>query len=185
MKAVRTLLLFFAAVATVATATSSRATAGVQGTKHDLRDRLGITDTCLPCHGPHGAMAAEGGPLWNHSPSEENFVRDGRTIPLGRSSKLCMGCHDGVTAVGAYGSMASADPLAGLGALGTNLTDDHPVGVDYPEGRRGFHDPLTTPAVQELLEDGKVECGSCHLPHTVSLRVPLTSSALCLTCHDK
>lgn len=74
--------------------------------------------------------------------------------------------------------------------IGTNLADDHPVGVNYPasgsfvpappDGRfpNGVH-----------LTNGRVECDSCHDPHDPTkppfLLTSNESSALCYTCHVK
>lgn len=92
----------------------------------------------------------------------------------------------------------SADPIGAPDYSGTYLTqdlsDDHPVTIDYP-------DPLTYPnrfkpipagerwtsGVQ--LYNNKVECGSCHDVHNPDwkpfLRCSNDQSALCFTCHNK
>ena len=99
-------------------------------------------------------------------------------------------------------------------AIGTDLRNDHPVGITYPVtsgtstefktpgGQKGatffFDDGDNHMEKEEVrVYDGKVECASCHDPHGVPsgapgstfkptfLRVANTGSALCLTCHTK
>jgi len=168
---------------------SASATAAIDdGTAHDLRTRLSINQVCLPCHAPHNALNADDGPIWNHAVTTQTFTRNGDTVTLGESSKLCLSCHDGVTAVGSYGSVIGSDPITGSAAIGNNLTDDHPIGIDYPVGSHIYVDPTTDTTVAGMLEDGKVECGSCHRAHSAGvdgkyLRVTIVDSALCRTCH--
>jgi predicted CXXCH cytochrome family protein len=150
---------------------------------HDLRTRLGIDQICVPCHAPHNAREADSGPIWNHALTEETFMRNGEVVTVSLSTKRCLSCHDGVTAIGSYGALAGSDPLTGGEAIGTELTDDHPISVDYAAGH-GLNDP-TLPEVETLLSDGKVECSSCHRTHSTNLRVTMVGSALCLTCHAK
>lgn len=99
--------------------------------------------------------------------------------------------------------------------IGTDLKNDHPVGVSFPAtngpgtdfntpgGSRGNVSFFDTDADTRLdkaelrVYDGKVECASCHDPHGVPsagtesqfnltfLRKPNTGSAVCLTCHAK
>lgn len=74
--------------------------------------------------------------------------------------------------------------------LGTNLANDHPVGIAYldkpgmvpvPSGGR-FSNGV-------CLVDGMVECTSCHAVHDPAnkpfLRVSNDGSGLCYTCHAK
>jgi len=138
----------------------------IVGSPHDLSTRLGIGEVCLPCHAPHNAPNAAVGPLWNHAltnnssapaganllgPAAANFSKNGTSTTLYSSSLLCMGCHDGVTAVGDFSVINShitvndtTDAIQNLtGArvvngvfvndVGVNLTYVHPVGVKYPQ----------------------------------------------------
>jgi predicted CXXCH cytochrome family protein len=160
------------------------ATGAITSGPHDLRSRLGIDQICVPCHEPHNAREGDSGPIWNHAVTDETFMRNGEEVTISLKSKRCLGCHDGVTALGSYGPFAGDDPITGGAAIGTELTDDHPISVDYPVGGHGMNDP-TLPAVAKLIVDGKVECGSCHSTHSASLKVTMVGSALCLTCHAK
>ena len=124
----------------------------------------------------------------------------------------CLACHSN-TGLGATIFIAASDFTAF--ALGTDLQNDHPVGVTYPDpngsgtdfntpgGSKGaatFFDTDTDANMGKAevrVYDGKVECASCHDPHGVPtgapgtvfrptfLRVANTGSALCLTCHSK
>lgn len=190
---------------------------------------------------------------------------DGAVAPVGSVSLACLSCHDGTQAMnttinqagsGGYnaagstqagtwtGDAANASPPgslsnAGIALIGTDLKNDHPVGVQYAGG--GFlssenlnksnevatgtpGDPdFVSPRVNSnannaafWVETGSatsgrqktdlvlytrnepsvaggaqpfVECATCHDPHTDSaptfLRIPNTSSELCLACHTK
>jgi len=173
-----------ALVAVLALSAASRA--AINGTDHDLRSRLGITRICLPCHVAHNGENADQGPLWNHAMTDQTFTRHGENVTLGHSSKMCLSCHDGVTAVGNYGGITtSGDLITGDAKIGTDLTDDHPIGVDYNDVNTHIYRPIEE--VAAYLEDDKVECGSCHYAHGGQdgkfLRVTTLASELCAKCH--
>lgn len=143
---------------------------------------------------------------WNNASGPDATVHIGLdpTPALG-----CLSCHSpgaGVVGVGATDFT--------IFAIGTDLKNDHPVGITYPvttgtstefktpSGQRGttffFDDSDNNMEKDEVrVYDGKVECASCHDPHGVPsagagstfkptfLRVSNTGSALCLTCHTK
>ena len=99
--------------------------------------------------------------------------------------------------------------------IGTDLTNDHPVGVTFPAATGSGTDWNTPGGTKDTslyfdvnsntkmdkdeirIYSGQVECASCHDPHGVPdpangnifkptfLRVANTGSALCLTCHSK
>ena len=100
-------------------------------------------------------------------------------------------------------------------SIGTDLKNDHPVGVTFPtingngtdfntpggtKGSASFFDMDGDTSMDKediRVYGGKVECASCHDPHGVQsggpssqfkptfLRVDNAGSALCLTCHIK
>ncbi len=124
----------------------------IVGSPHDLSVRLGTGEVCLSCHVPHNPMNPSYGPLWNHALT--NGTGTGFSKTLYGPSLLCMGCHDGVTAVGNFGVVNknitvndTTDPIQGLAGartvqingttvyvndIGLNLTYVHPVGTKYP-----------------------------------------------------
>jgi len=147
------------------------------------------------------------------------------TQPTG-VSQACLSCHDGTIAFDALrnlpGSGGYTDtpdkngvttwtfvgtankkmPVGAITNLGMDLTNDHPISMDYasalsPSGTSGtnnhatgFKDPTNDVFANGVrLYTGKVQCGSCHDPHRADtptfLRVSNDGSALCLTCHRK
>ncbi|MBI4593002.1 MAG: cytochrome c3 family protein [Candidatus Rokubacteria bacterium] len=140
-------------------------------------------------------------------------------------SQACLSCHDGTIAFDALrnlpgpGGFSNAPakagvttwtfagttdkkmPAGGITNIGTDLTNDHPVSMDYStakspsstdgtSGSVGFKTPTGDVFSNGVrLYSGKVQCGSCHDPHrsntNVFLRVSNDGSALCLTCHKK
>ena len=177
----------------------------VINTPHNLNNYPGVTipgnQVCLPCHTPHNALlAGEENVLWNHAETNETFIMYSSTAgqPEG-SSKMCLSCHDGVTAIDSYGGTTGSITITGSANLGTDLSDDHPIGIEYPTGDpANYHDPATfSPGINggtgvQLVEISgldRVECASCHHVHNNGLgnflRVPLEESYLCLECHNK
>jgi len=154
----------FAASATMALAGAAPKT-GINGSMHDINKVAGaggtggyqqdkLLRTCAFCHTPHNALpnGSVPAPLWNHAPSTVNLapytwaspMNQGiafNSDPLVGPSRLCMGCHDGVTAVDSHGSAASSPTgttkmtssyVDGLGNTAkrfiTDLTVTHPIG---------------------------------------------------------
>ena len=102
-----------------------------------------------------------------------------------------------------------------MGHVGTDLTHEHPISFEYStalaKADGGLEDPATAPSglsgtiAEDLLQNGFMECSSCHDVHvarktvdgcngchrvpgrepSLSIRVPNEKSALCLTCHKK
>jgi len=87
--------------------------------------------------------------------------------------------------------------------LGTDLSNDHPVNFSYTVSQSVSDETLVAPdpsgnvsgtdGTVRLFND-TVQCASCHDPHkdynanpeyTPFLRVPISGSKLCLTCHAK
>jgi len=125
----------------------------------------------------------------------------------------CMTCHSPEGNACTFGSVCANDMR--VMNLGTDLTNDHPVGVTFPAATGPGTDWNTPGGVKDTslyfdvntntkmdkdeirTYSGQVECASCHDPHGVPdpangnifkptfLRVANTGSALCLTCHNK
>jgi hypothetical protein len=157
----------------------------------------GENQICRFCHTPHGA--SNKGPLWNRrDPLGPNG--DG-TFPLygqisGRlgeieiddipaaqyggadypngATRLCLSCHDGVTAVGEVLSRGTIANLT-MSARGTiDLDTSHPVSFVYNEEvRAGIMvnvnkaGQYTLPPAEAGMLDkqSRMQCTSCHDPH--------------------
>ncbi|MCC7292460.1 MAG: cytochrome c3 family protein [Phycisphaerales bacterium] len=172
---------------------------------HNLNNYPGIdiplNQVCLPCHVPHNALqAGEENVLWNHAETGQTFEMyySGAGQPEG-TSKKCLGCHDGVTALDSYGGTQGSvviDPDSKAN-MGTDLSNDHPIGIEYPAPGDDFNDPNefmsrgNSLGVRLVSFSGveRVECNSCHNPHNPGLgnflRAPLEESVICLECHNK
>jgi hypothetical protein len=128
------------------------------------------------------------------------------------ASKLCLSCHDGITAINQFGGTngspsstmqgTSSSPslmYAGF-SFSTNLTGDHPISFVYntalAQADGALKDPATattslggTIATDMLDINGKVQCSSCHEVHDQTIfrfgKISNAGSALCLTCHNK
>jgi predicted CXXCH cytochrome family protein len=77
--------------------------------------------------------------------------------------------------------------------LGTDLSDDHPIGIAFPDPGQDDGFNLPGDAVNGWsdvpLFNGKVECTTCHDVHDPQnvpfLTISNTGSALCTRCHTK
>lgn len=112
-------------------------------------------EICKPCHTPHNAVHPEVSTrIWAHELSVNSYQTaytggvdsGGNPIniatptigALDNYSRLCMGCHDGTVAVDSFaGAPGTGGGVMGVAAgttaamnLGTDLSKDHPVGID-------------------------------------------------------
>ncbi|MEK7711337.1 MAG: cytochrome c3 family protein [Planctomycetota bacterium] len=185
---------------------SSYPSVSIVQTPHNLNNYPGVNipgnQVCLPCHTPHNALlAGDDNVLWNHAETTQTFVMYKSTAgqPQG-PSKLCLSCHDGVTAIDNYGGTGGTGiVITGKAALGSDLSNDHPIGIEYPTALPAeYKDPSTFapgigggPGVKLVAINGlqRVECTSCHNVHNNGLgnflRTPIQESYLCLQCHIK
>jgi predicted CXXCH cytochrome family protein len=180
--------------------------AGISGTAHDLSASAGGGQICVVCHTPHNAIEPTAGPLWDHTLTAVTdygaYTSDTLTATdvdgdPGSTSLLCLSCHDGTVAVDAFGGAAGSGNIGtGAANLGTDLTDDHPIGFTYSTTLAttdgGLIDPTTLTDIELFgASDDQLECASCHEVHDNAnspfLRVSNTTpaSGLCLTCHIK
>lgn len=125
-------------------------------------------------------------------------------------SNLCLSCHDGTVAINSFNNPSNLEALpnmtgttagklpVGNSNLGTDLTNDHPVNFTYDNTLAGLDGSLHLPGLTGTgaalangvkLYNGKVQCASCHDPHTSTqgafLRASMTGSLLCFSCHNK
>jgi len=182
--------------------------AQITGTPHDFR-KYGTNGTnqynpsgeiCIVCHAPHNNDATLV-PLWNHTTTVQTFTaytgyKLGFTVgqPDG-TSKMCLSCHDGVTALNSYGMGGSTPGLQDsitvasggvtaprtllLGAistrstLGTDLTKSHPVSFSYATAR------LTNPTLRDTSYSVAALGGSIG-----STMLDKNGEVQCTSCHD-
>lgn len=186
----------------------------ISGTAHDFSGQAWNPsgEICIVCHTPHNAdpynIGIADAPLWNHDADmtttytlySSTTMQATPGQPSG-ISKLCLSCHDGVTAIDSFGGATGTNFLTSADStfVDIDLSDDHPISFTYnatlPADPEIF-DPTTTNTslggtIQADLLDGgtTLECSSCHDVHgtgnTALLKIANTGSQLCLTCHDK
>jgi len=183
--------------------------AQITSSAHDFSGETWNTsgEICIVCHTPHMAdISVVDAPIWNHAITGQTFqvytssTFDGVSGQPDGSSKLCLSCHDGITAVNNFGGSGATDQLiTGSSNLTTDLRDDHPISFTYDAALAtldgGLKDPSENSGLggtinSDLLIGGKMQCASCHDVHNGSgiaslLRISNSGSNLCLTCHKK
>ncbi len=152
----------------------SGAGTGINGSMHDINSAAGYTGdvlqrSCVFCHTPHNAQpnGSVPAPLWNHAPS--NVTLDPykwaapanqpiafNADPLIGPSRLCMACHDGVTAVDSHGNGG----LGNSAASGTTLMTSHYTDGIGGDAKRFVKDLTVTHPIGFLYQDALNERGS-------------------------
>lgn len=191
----------------------------------------GEDQVCKFCHTPHGGSAE--GPLWNRvnpvglngdgtfplyngggdlslnlytiPEAEYNaaVAADPTRYPNG-ATRLCLSCHDGVTAVGEVISDGTLATLT-MSAFGTiDLSTSHPVSFIYNAAvEAALPGSYSRPGATDIVKldaQERVQCTTCHDPHNDTngggaYTLPMwrlytgTSEAddynnTCLTCHN-
>lgn len=159
-------------------------------------------EICRVCHVPHDhgeVRYGNQGILWNHQtttkanwdmygsdPTMLDWI-DGiiEAAPAG-TSRLCLGCHDGVSAINEYDGKTPVDAGYGGGTVYTmddysvsfeigntaaSLTNNHPISIVYDNVNDiRLFDPTSAlmangDTVDSLLVSGRVECSTCHDVH--------------------
>lgn len=172
-------------------------------------------EICKPCHTPHNA-APNLPRLWNHEITTATYIMHGGTgtaaNDLDTISRLCMSCHDGTVALDSFGGTSGTNFMPGRYNLGTDLTNDHPIGSDAeypPEPQPSWWASAFRPAnsnhqvsngwgnlnLKSWVNSGGVTmyvvgCTTCHNPHNRGnyghmLNFSNSASRVCLTCHIK
>ena len=174
------------------------ALAQIQGSAHDFSSySWSDGEVCAVCHLPH-TREVEIGLLSfrNHEISTAIYTlyssvtlkQIAQQLDSANFSRLCLSCHDGTIALDSFGGNQGVNYMPAKSSLGTDLSDDHPVGVSMSNLGNGAS------VLQEngvKLYDGNVECPSCHDVHNDQvddenlLRVSRVGSQLCFQCHDK
>lgn len=162
------------------------------------------TQICIFCHTPHKSSPRK--PLWNREDPGLTYDLYGSSTIQGSpeqpdgTSILCLSCHDGTIGLGTVISRENAIAMQGgltmmpdgRSDLETSLQDDHPVSFIYNAALAASDGELSDPSELSpviALQDEKVQCTSCHDPHTDSygkfLVTSIRYSELCIYCHIK
>jgi predicted CXXCH cytochrome family protein len=186
-------------VALALAAFASTASALIAGGPHDLSGMSGATNgSCQYCHAPHIWTASNinvaGTPLWNRNYDSTGVTPYGTTVATnfstpGPMSQTCLSCHVGNQDLGSIVN-GTSDTLGTIAAhsVGTNLRDDHPVGLIIP-ATADYNDAQSTyPTFMDGAVTGLVECASCHEPHTGAAGAKFLRTGgtiACDACHLK
>jgi len=181
---------------------------------------------CVFCHTPHRASSE--GPLWNRRATTVSFFKryssptlaidDAALIgsseygqPNG-SSRLCLSCHDGVTALGAvfttpltnihFIDAKNSSSGADVKIAYETYSSHHPVSFRYnqtvrnlltaPPYNKEFWDGPPTSSDVKLDRQERMQCTTCHDPHqdksdVASDITPFWTSGsyetVCTSCH--
>jgi len=181
----------------------------ISGSEHDFSGETWNSSgqICIVCHTPHNAQAVTDAPLWNHTQTTQTFTPyssstlDATVGQPGNISKLCLSCHDGTVAIDSFGGSTGSNFVTGNALVGTDLSNDHPVGFTYDANLAstdgGLKDPTTATGITGTIANdmlfgsgnNQLECASCHNVHDNTygnfLIKSNAGSALCLTCHNK
>jgi len=183
-------------------------------------------EICNVCHAPHdkGRERYKEGLLWNHALSSATYVMYSNGFsetqthavdsqPTG-NSKLCLSCHDGTVAMDSFDRYAGdMEYVIGntyptkkiprvMSGSDLDMRGTHPISVSFAGDDPELHPATNTwpsgKTIAQTLENGKVQCATCHDVHNGPDSVPNTlllragnipglggASALCLTCHNK
>ncbi len=183
----------------------------ISTTKHNLSSQsintvkaANETEICIFCHAPHNTTPKM--QLWNRrDPNLASYtLYSSSTLqatiarPDGASIK-CLSCHDGSVALGSIVSRPSEISFgsnsfmpSGKTNLGQNLSNDHPISFPYNASLVTLNPQLKNPTLLtspvRLDHNQKVQCTSCHDPHTnltsKFLVATNESSLLCNSCHN-
>ncbi len=174
------------------------AVAQLKGSAHDFTtEGWSGGELCAVCHMPHKRNSSDQQvPLWNHDISSAVYTLYGSStltqapqqLASTSVSRLCLSCHDGSIALDSFGGNTGGTYIPEKASLGTDLSNDHPIGVRRIVQGNGA---ATGHESGVKFYDGKVECPSCHDVHNNNvsddklLRVARMGSELCFQCHNK
>ncbi len=164
----------------------------------------------------HGVSAAN---YTMYNASWSSTLNGAQSAQPDGTAKLCLGCHDGTVALDTFDKYAgtagkeiqniNAAAFKGFQVPGftdganLDLRGTHPLSITYDTTADAKLQPTSTTmgtsgTIASVLDNGKVQCSSCHdvhdqesVPASHLLRVAQTvaqggaASGLCLTCHNK
>jgi predicted CXXCH cytochrome family protein len=132
-----------------------------------------VSRACLSCH--DGTIRLDG------IVNPPNTHAGGMGTPEGTMDR-CENCHSG-------GSPKGGIDWEGVWIRPSELDKMHPISVLYDDTRdpANFKPAAEVQAAGLKLPNGRVECVSCHEPHTNQyrpfLRISNSGNTLCLSCH--
>jgi predicted CXXCH cytochrome family protein len=154
-----------------------------------------------------------GNPAGSLQHKSDAMIQTGSVGKPGGVSRLCLSCHDGSVGTNEYGANGASShgdatiktvAAAGFEAFliggNGNLTNHHPIGMDYATvvGTDNEINPASTTmfgtmTIGDLLWNGKMECTTCHDVHNTKndpnadkfLWKSDQNSDFCLVCHLK
>lgn len=149
---------------------------------------------CVFCHTPHGG--ADQTPLWNRpnlANPDSSYPLYGGTVEIktigaaqysnsnagiqypNGASRMCLSCHDGVTAIGEVIGGTILDSSMTMSTSGTvDLAKSHPISFIYSatvmgliNGRKTGAEYQLPPIDSQAPRDGleRMQCTTCHDPH--------------------
>ena len=172
---------------------------------------------CHTPHNANATGNLANAPLWNRKNTEVSSytmyaqadLQGNIALSPNAESMVCLSCHDGSLALNSMANPmdVGSDPIPDLigdptrltadgkiattsyAFVGSDLTDDHPVSVEYDETVYHLRAITDIDASLELFgTQSTVECSSCHAVHgtvySSFLRMSNENSALCLSCHN-
>jgi hypothetical protein len=173
-------------VALALAAFASTGSALVENSKHDFNFsgtyKLGVdgkASRCSYCHVPHNAATwAETG-LWATQAGPAVTLFSGITSIDAARSQTCLACHADAASppLDLAGNAVLGAPVADSAIVETDLTNDHPIGLEtlITPGTNGMKNPTgglkigratMDPATPSTLRT--VECSLCHSVHGLS-----------------
>jgi predicted CXXCH cytochrome family protein len=191
------------------------ASAAVVNSKHNIGNYNGVGsggavgggDVCYFCHAAHntGTIA----PLWaRNNPTNGGYTTfQSGTISVNIAGTIdnfslaCMSCHDGTVAVnqtikGKLGTNAGNVYIAaGNTRIGPDLSNDHPVSLQWPapDSVNGLLPSVPAPFRTYNTSRGgtaltqAMTCGTCHAVHDTTyskfLRANPNAAGFCALCH--
>lgn len=208
-----------AAAQTTRSIKDSKHNLGTTGT-HTNKLSAGTSEICVFCHTPHGG-AQTTAPLWNKSHPSASYTTytsstmDAATANIGSVSLACLSCHDGTQAMDSminapgsgldktgtwtWSAPSGGKLTEGIAALGTDLSNDHPIGIAYcgggvtasaPDGAckdKDFNKPQHNAGTFWLDTAGGTAATrekSDIVLYTRDLGGTQTPSVECASCHD-
>ncbi len=185
---------------------SQTGAAQIKGTAHDFSGASwnSTGDACIACHpgentdsNPDGEFAV-GGPSPGYVMYSSSQL-DANVGPPEGASKMCLSCHDGSVAGSIFQADSGTNGMSITASIGADLSNDHPISFTYDSALASKDGSLRDPSIaksglgdtisSDLLSDGKMQCTSCHDPHSNRygkfLVMNNEGDVLCITCHAK